>query len=181
MLPRTIEAILFASGKPVALATLAKLTGVSVENVRIELEKLGQARNTETSGIHILMHEGKAQCVTHPKEAEVIQSFLKEEVSGELTPPSVETLTIIAYRGPITKPEIEQIRGVNCSLILRNLLIRGLIEEHEDKQRLQNTYTISFEFLRHLGVNRVEDLPQYAELHADLIVQQLIQEIPSVV
>ena len=102
-------------------------------------------------------------------------------MSGELTPPSVETLTIIAYRVPITKPAIEQIRGVNCSLILRNLLIRGLIEEHEDKQRLQNTYTISFEFLRHLGVDRVEDLPQYIELHADEIVQQFIQETPSVV
>ena len=93
-----------------------------------------------------------------------------------MTQPSLETLTIIAYRGPITKPEIEQIRGVNCSLILRNLLIRGLIEEKEDKQRLQNTYTISFDFLRHLGADRVEELPQYSDLHTDEVVGQLIQE-----
>ncbi len=173
---RTIEALLFASGKPVALTTLSKLLQISVEEVQEALKQLSKTRNTDASGIHILVHEGKVQCVTHPEEGEIVQSFLKEEVSGELTQPSLETLTIIAYRGPITKPEIEQIRGVNCSLILRNLLIRGLIEEKEDKQRLQNTYTISFDFLRHLGVDRVEDLPQYATLHTEEVITQLMQE-----
>ncbi|HBK34064.1 TPA: SMC-Scp complex subunit ScpB [Candidatus Uhrbacteria bacterium] len=176
MLTRTIEALLFASGKPIALTTLSKLLHISAGEVQEALKQLSEMRNIDASGIHILIHDGKAQYVTHPQEGEIVQSFLKEEVSGELTQPSLETLTIIAYRGPITKPEIEQIRGVNCSLILRNLLIRGLIEEKEDKQRLQNTYTISFDFLRHLGADRVEELPQYSDLHTDEVVGQLIQE-----
>lgn len=176
MFQRTIESLLFASGKPVALSALSKLFGVSVEEVQGQVEALAQAKNTDTSGIHILVHDGKAQMVTHPEEAQAVQSFLKEEVSGELTQPSLETLTIIAYRGPVTKPEIEQIRGVNCSLILRNLLMRGLIEEREDKARLQPVYTVSFDFLRHLGLDCVEELPQYLSLHTDEVISHVMQE-----
>jgi segregation and condensation protein B len=177
---RTIESLLFASGKPVSFATLTKCLGMSVQEVQTQVEALAQEKNTDVSGVHVLVHDDKAQMVTHPKEADMVQVFLKEEVSGELTQPSLETLTIIAYRGPVTKPEIEQIRGVNCSLILRNLLMRGLIEEREDKVRLQHVYTVSFDFLRHLGLDRVEDLPQYIVLHTDEIVSHVMQEIPSV-
>ena len=177
---RTIESLLFVAGKPVPFAALAKRLGISVQQVQTQVEALAQEKNTDTSGVHVLVYDDKAQMVTHPKEADIVQAFLKEEVSGELTQPSLETLTIIAYRGPVTKPEIEQIRGVNCSLILRNLLMRGLIEEREDKARLQPVYTISFDFLRHLGLDRVEDLPQYVVLHTDEIVSHVMQEIPSV-
>jgi segregation and condensation protein B len=177
---RTIESLLFASGKPVPFAALAKCLGMSVQEAQGQVEVLAQEKNTDVSGVHVLVYDDKAQMVTHPKEADIVQAFLKEEVSGELTQPSLETLTIIAYRGPVTKPEIEQIRGVNCSLILRNLLMRGLIEEREDKARLQPVYTISFDFLRHLGLDRVEDLPQYVVLHTDEIVSHVMQEIPSV-
>ena len=97
--------------------------------------------------------------------------------AGELTRPSIETLTIIAYRGPITKPEIEQIRGVNCSLILRNLLMRGLVEESESVERLQPVYAISADFLRHLGLHAISDLPDYATLHGDEKISQLLREL----
>jgi len=71
---------------------------------------------------------------TAKESSEIVEKFLKEELTGEMTRPQLETLTIIAYRGPMTKMEIEQIRGVNCSLILRNLLMRGLVEAKLDKK-----------------------------------------------
>jgi segregation and condensation protein B len=82
-----------------------------------------------------------------------------------LTQPSIETLTIIAYRGPISKAEIEKIRGVNCSLILRNLMIRGLVDFDIDKNNGQELYNVTVDFLQYLGLNTVEDLPDYMRLH----------------
>ena len=95
----------------------------------------------------------------------------------ELTRPSLETLTIIAYRGPITKPEIEQIRGINCSLILRNLALRGLIEEADDAARLQPVYTVSVKFLRHLGIHAASELPQYEDLHGNERIGKMLEEL----
>ena len=82
MLTRTIEALLFASGKPIALTTLSKLLHISAGEVQEALKQLSEMRNIDASGIHILIHDGKAQYVTHPQEVEIVQSFLKEEVSG---------------------------------------------------------------------------------------------------
>ena len=78
---------------------------------------------------------------------------------GELSRPSLEALTILAYRGPLTRPELEQIRGVHSSLILRNLLLRGLIEEKEDARLGQPLYSVTLDFLRHIGLASVEELP----------------------
>jgi segregation and condensation protein B len=107
----------------------------------------------------------------------VVRGFVKEDVSGELTRPSLETLTIIAYRGPVTKPEIEQIRGVNCSLILRNLLMRGLVEEREEASRLQPMYTVSSDFLRHLGLSSLSELPSYGEFHGNERIDKMLADL----
>ena len=111
--------------------------------------------------------------MTAPTTTAVAQEFVKEEMTGELTKPSLETLTVIAYRGPVSKPELELIRGVNCSLILRNLLIRGLIEEISDKQRGRR-YQITMDFLKFLGVSSPSELPKYQELNAAEMLQQLL-------
>src|SRR3989344_5983048 len=102
---------------------------------------------------------------TSADTATAVQKFLKDETTGELTRPSLETLTIIAYRGPVTRSDLERIRGVNCSIILRNLMVRGLVEAREDKRQLTTYYTVSFEFLRHLGLPRITELPEYEALH----------------
>ncbi len=177
MLTRDIEAILFASGKPVALKSLAKLLDASQEVVREAVGDIRTRWNTERSGLHLLEHEGMIQCVSNPACANLVQSFAKEEVSGELTRPSLETLTIIAYRGPVTKPEIEQIRGVNCSLILRNLLMRGLVDEREDATHLQSTYTVSVDFLRHLGLSSISELPSYGGFHGNERIDKMLAEL----
>lgn len=182
MMTTSIESVLLASAKPVSVSTLKALLDASSEVLREAIDDAKVRFNTETSGIHLIEHEGKLQFVTNPSQAALVAALVKEEVSGELTRPSVETLTIIAYRGPITKPEIEQIRGVNCSLIIRNLLVRGLIDEADDLERLQPVYTVSSDFLRHLGLHSIADLPEYAALSVHEKITELTESLnePSV-
>ena len=104
----------------------------------------------------------------------VIQEFIKDETTGELSKPSLEALTIIAYRGPVAKIDLDRIRGVNCALILRNLLIRGLIEGKFDKKKNETYYTVTFDFIRFLGLNKINDLPDYVRLHQDETIDRML-------
>ncbi len=172
-----IESILFVATRPLGPKKIGKLVDAKPDEVTVALAKLMEIRNTDESGLHLIEQNGKYQMVTAPANAQVIESLVKEEVSGELSRPSLETLTIIAYRGPITKPEIEQIRGINCSVILRNLLMRGLILEEDDADRLQPIYKLSSDFIRHLGVHSVEELPKYDELKVDESIDEVLGEV----
>ena len=133
------------------------------ENDKI-FEDLKQKYNRPESGVQLVQAGNELQMTTNPDVAEIIKKFLKDDITGELTPASLETLTVVAYRGPITKPELEQIRGVNCSLIIRNLLIRGLITFETNKNSGQNSYEVTIDFLKHLGLNNVKELPDYERL-----------------
>lgn len=176
-LPAVIESILFVASKPVTLVQIAKATGFSLEEVEASLEELKVRYNTDESGIHVLVSADTVQMATNAEHAEMIASFMKDEIPEELTKAQLETLTVIAYRGPITRPELELIRGVNCSVILRNLLIRGLVEEREGVQDILPTYLLSTEALRHLGVVSPEALPSYEALrHHEFIEQAVAKE-----
>lgn len=179
MLTTTIESILLASAKPISLASLRK--GLNVEEAVLNeaMEDIRRRFNVDSSGVHMLEHEGQIQFVTNPVVSDAVAAFLKLDHAAELTRPSLETLTVIAYRGPITKPELEQIRGVNCTLILRNLAMRGLVDERDDVSRLQPVFTISMDFLRHLGLTAIEELPEYAELHGNERIDQLIKDLAA--
>lgn len=176
-----IESLLFISNRPLSIKQIAEFLGERKELVAEELKNLIGSYNTEGKGIHIMEIKGwttggkKYQLITNPNNSDVTERFVKEELSGELTRPSLETLTIIAYRGPISKAEIEQIRGVNCSLILKNLLLRGLIEERDDKEKMANYYNITSEFLRHLGVHKVEELPDYERLSGSEVIDKMLE------
>ncbi len=114
--------------------------------------------------------------VTSGESSGLVREFIKDETTGELTRPSLEALTIIAYRGPVSKTDIDRIRGINCSLILRNLLIRGLIEAKRDNKRNETYYDLSFDFLRHLGLNNIKELPDYEKLHQDDTIDKILAE-----
>lgn len=174
-LAKHIEAILFAVAKPVSLTQLMKALSSNEAAVSGAIEEIRRAY--EGRGIRVMEHAGKVSLVTSPECEEVLKQFVKEDLSGELTRPSLETLTVIAYRGPITKPEIEQIRGVNCSLILRNLLMRDMIVEEPDEEKLQPAYRVSEAFLRHMGVVRVEDLPSYEAFAHHEEIDRLLADI----
>jgi segregation and condensation protein B len=171
-----IESLLLVTAKPLSYKELAKLLDVEIEQIEAAGEKLQEKYNTSDSGIQVLLNNKQIQLVTNPDNVTTVKNFLQAETTGELSRPSMETLTIIAYRQPITKEALEQIRGINCSLILRNLLIRGLIEAKEIKGGLTTTYSLTMDFLRFLGVHKVEELPDYETLHSDQQVQAAIAE-----
>lgn len=172
-----IESLLFVSAEPLSIRSLAKLLDAKKNEVEDALDELQKKyRSVSDSGMIIVKGADSYQMVTSPKNAALVAEFLKSDLSGELTEPSLETLTIIAYRGPITKAELEQIRGVNCSLILRNLLMRGLISREENKTSLAY-YEVTPEFVKYLGVSSVKDLPDYPKLHQHATLNEVLQSV----
>lgn len=172
-----IESLLFISNYPLSLKRLAEFTGESSGHIERALEDLKKEYDEkEDSGIILTKIGDKVQMATSHQNSKEVQEFIKDETTGDLTRPSLETLTIIAYRGPVSRAEIEQIRGVNCSIILRNLLMRGLIEASEDKKKMQTVYNISFDFLRFLGLSDQKELPNYNELNSAGNLQKVLEE-----
>lgn len=161
-----LEALLFVHGEPMAISTLAQFLKINVEDVQ-RASKYMKTLCAETGrGITILEHEETLQLVTKQEFADILTSLTKETMKEELTPATLETLSIIAYAGPLTRTEVEYIRGVNSSFTVRNLLIRGLIERKLDPKR-QNTYLyfVSADFLKHIGLTSIEELPEYTRYH----------------
>lgn len=159
-----IESILFISNKPLSYKRLAELVDSSEEDIKQIIELLKEKYNNEESGIRLIDNQSNVQLATSPDSSEEVETFLKAELTGDMTRPQLETLTIIAYRGPILKAELEQIRGVNCSLILRNLLMRGLIESEIGAEDKLPRYFVTMDFLRFLGISAIHELPDYERL-----------------
>ncbi|EKD33105.1 MAG: Segregation and condensation protein B [uncultured bacterium] len=172
-----IEALLFVSGRPMAIKRISKIVGASDVETKNAILELSKQLKTNKSGIELLQSNNEVQLVTSPEYTELLKEIVKEELSGELTRPSLEALAIIAYRGPVLKTEIEQIRGINCSLILRNLLLRELIEENTDENTVFPTYSVSSKFLRHLGVSSVREFPEYINLHNSKAIDTMLNEL----
>mgnify|MGYP001582748920 CR=1 FL=1 len=172
-----LEALLFASAKPCTVKRLAEITGVDADDVKKGLDALAVRLEESGSGLMLVRHGHEAELVTRPDVAEMVGALLKAEAYGELTRPSLEALTILAYRGPLTRPELEQVRGVQSSLILRNLLLRGLIEEHEETRLGQSTYGVTVDFLRALGVSSVSELPDYEDLRGNATVADVLSQL----
>lgn len=171
-----LESLLFISSKPLSVKEISEITGVKAKEVEEALENLANEYKEQARGFILIKNNGQYQLTTAPENTELVSKFLKDETSGELSQPSLEALTIIAYRGPITKLELERIRGVNCSLILRNLLIRGLIEEKADKQKNDNLYSVTLDFIKFLGISSLEELPDYEKLHRDDSLEEVLEE-----
>ena len=165
MNPPLLESILFVASKPLTFKQIATSLHVSVEEVSACVDQLVGRYNTDTSGIHLLRSNDTLQFATNPAFAQFVDGFKRDEIAGELTKPQLETLTVIAYTGPVSRPEIEEIRGVNSAVILRNLMIRGLIEEYGASDAILPEYQLTTEALRHLGISQVSELPDYKVLH----------------
>jgi segregation and condensation protein B len=170
-----VEALLFISNKPLAVKKIAELCASGKVEVETVLKVLAEEYNqVPERGVRLILNGDTAQLATAPAAAEVVEKFLKEELTGEMTRPQLEALTIIAYRGPITKMELEQIRGVNCSLILRNLMIRGLVASELDKKMKIEVYHVTNDFLRFLGVTNTQELPDYEKLSQSEVIQNIL-------
>ncbi len=160
-----IESILFVSGEPIKIKKIATVTKFKIEEIKAGIESLRQDLIYANRGVRIIEKEEEVQMATNSENAEYINEFLKNELEQGLTRASLETLAIVAYRGPMTRMEVEQVRGVNCSFALRYLLLRGLIDRVENPNDSRSWhYKISFDFLKKLNFAKIEDLPRYEEL-----------------
>lgn len=169
-----IESLLFIAAKPLSVKQLADLTKASPEEVERAGNELEANAKTSGSGVQIIKNDNKYQMVSSPDNGKLVQEFIKDETTGELSRPSLEALTIIAYRGPISRLDLDRIRGVNCALIVRNLLLRGLIEAKFSKERNDTLYNVTFDFIRFLGINDLSELPDYERLHEDDTIDRML-------
>ena len=154
-----LEAMLFVAAEPVAPAQLAaalETTATEVEQGLRALEESLQAR-----GLRVQRHAGRVQLTTAPEFAALIERFLGLEATTRLSRAALETLSIIAYQQPATRPQVDAIRGVNSDGMMKSLLSKGLIQEtgRADGPGRPILYSTTPEFLQHFGINSVRDLP----------------------
>lgn len=161
-----IEALLFAAGRTVEPGELAAAVGVELELVEAALARLeGDLRQR---GVQVLRLAGGLRLVTRPEHAEAVRELLRP-APARLSPARLETLAVVAYRQPVTRAEIEAIRGVDCSGTLRVLVDLGLVElrgRRHDKPGRPLQYGTSRRFLEEFGLDRIDDLPRLEELES---------------
>lgn len=161
-----IESLLFICGDEIGVSDIRKnLDDVPEEDIRRAVESL--VDDCRGRGVRVLIKDDKIQMVSAPENAEIISKLLKSQLTEQLSQAALETLSCIAYREPISKIEIDELRGVNSVFSLRNLSIRGLIEKTgapENKDKKTAYYKTSLDFLKKLGIEKVGDLPHYDEL-----------------
>lgn len=174
-----IEGILFVEAKAITFKKLGELLAVKTEQVEAAVLNMSHQYDDDQRGLRLAVTGSSVQLVTASEMHDIIAAIIKDERTGELTKPSLETLSIIAYRSPVTKAELETIRGVNCSLIIRNLLIRGLIREWVDKNKGVSVYDITQEYLQLLGVSRTDQLPDYERLSRDIKIGEVLGEMSA--
>ena len=159
MLDRKIEAILFVSSIPVTLSQLSAALETTTLQIEKALERLQE--NLKDRGIRIYLHRGKVQMITAKEFSPDIEKFLEIERLTKLSKAALETLAIIAYQQPTTRPYVESIRGVNSDGVINTLLNRGLIEEsgRTEGPGRPILYLTTAEFLRHFGLESLDELP----------------------
>ena len=162
VLKSMIETILFVHAEPTSVGMLAKLTKYNKKEVEGALA--GLVEEYKERGF-MLLHKGDEwQLASSSANADVIENLVKSEFTQELSRSSLETLTIVAYKGPISRIEVEYLRGVNSSFTMRNLLMRGLIERVENpKDARSYHYQVTFDFLKNFGLTHIEQLPRFEE------------------
>ncbi len=159
-LKAALEALLFIAPGPVTPAQLADVTNVSVEQVDAELASMAEAYQVER-GLRLQFHGGRVQLTTPPEMAPMAEKFLGLDVTARLSRAALEALSIISYRQPVTRPEIDSVRGVNSDGVLKSLLNKGLVQEvgRAEAPGRPILYGTTTEFLQHFGLNSLKELP----------------------
>jgi len=180
-LPGALEALFTASGEVLDMGRLQELTGIHEGPLRQALEKL-QERLQPPRGIRLLEVAGGWRMATAPHYASLVSKLVTRIRSGRLTPAQIETLSIVAYRQPVTVPEINELRGVATSANqVKSLLERELVVPAGRKMVVGRpmTYATTQNFLLHFGLNSLNDLPRLADFgEGNLEAQALAQLEP---
>jgi segregation and condensation protein B len=158
-----IEAMLFVAAEPVTTAQLATALDVAPSVIERGLNELDSA--LATRGLRLQRNAGRFQLTTAPQLADLIERFLGLEATTHLSRAALETLAIIAYQQPVTRPQIDSIRGVNSDSMMKSLLNKGLILEsgRADGPGRPILYSTTPEFLQHFGLSSILEMPPLAK------------------
>jgi len=166
-LPQKIEAILFWKAEPVAVKKLASLLDVDVNAVKEGLTRLETALNGR--GVTLVQTADDVMLGTAKELSPLIEKLTKDELTRDLGKAGLETLSIVLYQGPISRANIDYIRGVNSQFILRSLLIRGLVERSDNPEDARSfLYKPTLDLLSHLGISKIADLPEYDQVRSEI-------------
>jgi len=166
-LEKQLEAVLFWKGEPVTIKKLSQIFQKSEEEIssalkNLEMKLIGR-------GIVLIFKDDEVTLGTSKDVSELIEKLTKEELIRDLGRAGLETLSIIIYQGPLSRAEIDYIRGVQSNFILRNLMIRGLVEKIPNpKDQRSFLYKPTFEMLSFMGVTKIEDMPEYTHARAEI-------------
>ena len=161
-IPAALEALLFVSAEPVAPSQLATALEISVSAVEQGLKQMDD--ELQTRGLRLQRHGGRVQLTTAPEMAEIVERFLGLEATSRLSRAALETLAIVAYQQPVTRPYIEGVRGVSSDGVMKSLLSKGLVQEigRAEGPGRPILYGTAPDFLQHFGLNSLTELPPLA-------------------
>ncbi len=160
-LPALIEALLFVAPAPIPLARLAQALELGEESIHAALDVLAERYAGERRGVRVIRRADRVHLTTAPEAAPHIERFLGLDLSTKLSGAALETLAVIAYRQPLTRGDIEAIRGVNCDGVLKTLLARALIEPvgRLEQPGRPFLYGTTLQFLQYFGLEGLDRLP----------------------
>lgn len=158
-----LEAVLFAAAAPVSYARLSETMGLKVGVIHEMCQTLSNNYEKRGAGIRMQFLDAQVQLTTAPEASSAVETFLGLEATQKLSRAALETLTIVAYRQPVSRPAIDTIRGVNSEYILRGLLTRGLVEEvgRAETAGRPILYGTTQDFLLYFGLSSLNDLPPF--------------------
>lgn len=157
-----LEALLFIHGEPISYKKIESVLKIDRDGCEAVIEELKKKLEDGARGLQLVLGNDKVQLATKPDFNQILEDFVREELSEDLTPASLEALSIIAYLGPISRARIEYLRGVNSLVILRSLMIRGLVERIADPDHASGfLYRPTFDLMKQLGLRGKEDLPEH--------------------
>jgi segregation and condensation protein B len=166
-----LESLLFVASEPVSLAQLAGAVTAPEAVVVEQLQQLAKFYLEQQRGLRLQNYNGKYQLVTMPEAAAYIEHFLNLDTTTRLSSAALETLAVVAYRQPVTRSQIEAVRGVDCAGVLRSLLQRGLIQEIGRMEGVGRPilYGVTEHFMQHFGLMDLAELPPLEQTEEDLL------------
>jgi segregation and condensation protein B len=164
-LPARLESLLFVAPNPTPLARLAQVLGITTEQAEGASETLAASYASQTRGLQLLRKGDRVHLTTAPEAAPYIERFLGLDLSTRLSTAALETLAVIAYRQPLTRGEIEAIRGVGSDGVMRTLLARELVEPIGRLEQAGRPYLYgtTIQFLQYFGIESLDQLPKLPE------------------
>ena len=172
-----LEGLLFVAPGPVSVQQLSGSLDVSNKNVEESLNEL-ITRYAQVGGLYLQMHKSKYQLTTKPGLSVDVEKFLGLQATSRLSRAGVETLAILAYKQPVTRPQLDEVRGVNSDGVLKSLLSKGLIEEigRAESPGRPIIYGTTCEFLQYFGLSSLEELPDL-EIDTQIEAQEIQEKV----